>query len=369
MALTKLGMYIEAVDERNSNGVLNESSVVGLSTQKDIIKTKADLSGVNLTSYKFFPPKTFAYVPDTSRRGDKISLAYNVTSDTYLVSSISVVFKVVKSDALLSDYLFMYFNRPEFDRYARFNSWGSARETFSWEEMCDIDIEIPSREIQQKYVNIYNAMLANQRSYECGLDDLKMAIELIIDKFKHDTQKEFLGDLIVESDIRNENVAITDVFGVNKEKQFMPSVASGANLKKYKVVRNGQFACNLMHVGRDVAIPIALHDIDKSLIVSPAYLVFNVKVSNVLPEYLLMWLSRSETDRYAWFMSDTNVRSGMEKNRFYEIKIPVPNMKEQLSLVNIYNAYVLRREINEQLKVQVRDICPILIKGAIEEGK
>ena len=90
------------------------------------------------------------------------------------MSSSYVVFDVARTDILLSDYLFMYFNRPEFDRYARFNSWGSARETFSWEDMCDIDIELPPIEIQQKYVDIYNAMLANQRSCECGLDDLRM---------------------------------------------------------------------------------------------------------------------------------------------------------------------------------------------------
>lgn len=371
MALTKykLGDLLELSEERNDNLKYKICDVKGISIQKVFIETKADMTGVSLRPYYLVKPDDFAYVTVTSRNGEKITLAHNDTNSTYIVSSSYIVFRVNRTDLLLSDYLFMYFNRPEFDRYARFNSWGSARETFSWEEMCDIDIEIPPLEVQQKYVNIYNAMLANQRSYECGLDDLKMAIELIIDKFKHDTQKEFLGDLIVESDIRNENGAITDVFGVNKEKQFMPSVASGENLKKYKVVRNGQFACNLMHVGRDVAIPIALHDNDKSLIVSPAYLVFNVKVSNVLPEYLLMWLSRSETDRYAWFMSDTNVRSGMEKNRFYEIKIPIPNINEQLSLVNIYNAYVLRREINEQLKVQVRDICPTLIKGSFEEEK
>lgn len=81
-----------------------------------------------------------------------------------------------------------------------------------------------------------------------------------------------------------------------------------------------------------------------------------------------MWLSRAETDRYAWFMSDTNVRSGMEKKRFYEIDIPVPTHAEQELLIEIYIALSLRREINEQLEAQIRDICPILIKGSLEEA-
>ena len=369
MALTKLGKYIKQSDDRNYDGIYGKDSVAGLSTQKQIIRTKADLTGVNLTSYKLVHQKYFAYVPDTSRRGDKISLAYNMSDETYLVSSISVVFYVSNETKLLPDYLFMYFNRPEFDRYSRFNSWGSARETFSWEDMCDIDIELPPLPIQQKYVDVYNSMLANQRNYEQGLEDLKLTVDAMIEKFKHDTRRVFLRDLVEESDVRNEDDSITDVHGVNKDKQFMPSVASGADLTKYKIVKKGQFACNLMHVGRDVAVPIALQDSDKPLIVSPAYLVFSIKVPDVLPEYLLMWLSRAETDRYAWFMSDTNVRSGMEKKRFYEIDIPVPTRAEQESLIEIYIVLSLRREINEQLKTQIRDICPILIKGSFEEAR
>ena len=86
MALTKLGSYISQSDTRNYDGVYDEGTVVGLSTQKQTIKTKADLTGVNLTSYKLFPAQSFAYVPDTSRRGDKVSLAFNLSDETYLVS-------------------------------------------------------------------------------------------------------------------------------------------------------------------------------------------------------------------------------------------------------------------------------------------
>ena len=368
MALTKLGRFITQSDARNYDGIYDENAVVGLSTQKQAIKTKADLSGVNLTSYKLFPPRSFAYVPDTSRRGDKVSLAYNLSEETYLVSSISVVFFVSNEVGLLSEYLYMYFNRPEFDRYARFNSWGSARETFSWEDMCDIDIELPSLAVQQKCVDVYNAMLANQRSYERGLEDLKLTVDALIEKFKHDTQRVPLGSLVEESDARNEDGSILSVQGVNKEKTFMPSVVRGADLSKYKTVNKNQFACNLMHVGRDVAVPISLQQNDEPIIVSPAYLVFSIKGESVLPEYALIWLSRSETDRYAWFMSDTNVRSGMEKKRFYEIEIPVPSIKEQTALVEMFNALSLRRSINEKLKAQIKDLCPILIKGSVEEA-
>lgn len=272
MASTKLGLYIEQLDTRNTDNFYGKDSVVGLSTQKQMIRTKADLSGVNLTSYKLMEPGSFAYVPDTSRRGDKVSLAFNSTEETYLISSIAVIFRVKESCGLLSSYLFMYFNRPEFDRYARFNSWGSARETFSWEDMCDIDIELPPINIQQKYVDIYNAMLANQRSYEQGLEDLKQAVFSEIDIIKHSAPNVSVGELLEEIDVRNTTGTLTNVQGINIEKQFIPSVAdtTSVNLKNYKIVQNGQFAYSSMQTGRDKCIRIALYDKDEPTLISPA---------------------------------------------------------------------------------------------------
>ena len=176
MALTKykLGDLIEQCDDRNSDGVYSLDDVKGISIQKIFIETKANMEGVSLNPYILVKPDFFAYVTVTSRNGEKITLAHNTTDNTYLVSSSYVVFKIGRTDLLLSDYLFMYFNRPEFDRFSRFNSWGSARETFSWEDLCDIDIYLPPLPIQQKYVDVYNAMLANQQCYERGLEDLKL---------------------------------------------------------------------------------------------------------------------------------------------------------------------------------------------------
>ena len=171
MGLVKLGAYIEQSDLRNTDGVYADTAVVGLSTAKQIITTKANLDGVCMTSYKLLPPLHFAYVPDTSRRGDKMSLGYNTTGHTFLVSSISVVFNVSDTDSLNPDYLYMYFNRPEFDRYARFNSWGSAREAFSWDDMCDITINLPLLPIQKKFAEAYMAIMNNE-NYRAKLSNV-----------------------------------------------------------------------------------------------------------------------------------------------------------------------------------------------------
>ena len=183
MGLTKykLGNLIQICDEKNDDLRFGIDDVKGISIKKIFIETKADMSGVSLKPYYLVQPDDFAYVTVTSRNGEKITLAHNTSDHTYIVSSSYIVFCVKEKDLLLSDYLFMYFHRPEFDRYSRFHSWGSARETFSWEDMCDITIELPPLSIQRKYVDVYNAMLTNRQSYERGLEDLKLVCDAYID--------------------------------------------------------------------------------------------------------------------------------------------------------------------------------------------
>lgn len=152
----EIGQYIEESNERNSEEKYGIASVRGLAVSKGMIKTKANMKGVSLKSYKVVKPREIAFVPDTSRRGDKMSLGMNNTDNNYLVSSISCVFRILDTEKLLADFLYLIFCRPEFDRYARFNSWGSARETFTWEDMKRVRIPLPPLSVQQAIVNIYN---------------------------------------------------------------------------------------------------------------------------------------------------------------------------------------------------------------------
>lgn len=373
MALTKyrLGDLIQLEDARNADRRFSLADVRGISIQKVFIETKADMDGVSLSPYIIVRPDFFAYVTVTSRNGEKITLAHNNTEETYIVSSSYIVFSVAKKELLDSKYLFMYFNRPEFDRYARFNSWGSARETFNWEDFCDIEIELPKLSIQQKYVDIYNAMMANQQSYERGLEDLKLSFDSLLDSIKHLSPTVPLGKLLREIDCRNDDGTINNVQGINIAKQFMPSVAdtNGVDLRNYKVVSKGQFAFSGMQTGRDERIRLALYEGTTPIIISPAYSVFVVKDEEILSEYIMVWFSRSESDRRGWFMSDSSIRTNLDLDRFYEIEIPVPDMVMQESIVDLYAVYTTRREIHTKLKAQIKDICPILIKGSLEEGK
>lgn len=367
----KLGSLITQSELRNSDNAYTVESVVGLSTQKQTIKTKADMEGVSLTSYKLMPPHYFAYVPDTSRRGDKISLALNTTAETFLVSSISVVFSVSRSDILLTDYLFMYFNRPEFDRYARFNSWGSARETFDWSEMCDIDIELPPIEIQQKYVDIYNAMLANQRDYENGLEDLKLACDAFIEKLMKEFPHKKIGEYLILSEARNDMGLSADyVRGLAVSKVMISTKANmdGVGLNNYKIVPPDYIAYVPDTSRRGDKVSMGLNDTKDTYLVSSISTVFTTEKNTLLPEYLMMFFCRSEFDRYARFHSWGSARETFDWSEMCDVRIPIPKIEIQQNIVNIFNAYSLRKEINEQLKTQIRGLCPILIRGSLDEA-
>lgn len=369
MALSKykLGELIQLKDGRNANGQYNIKDVKGISIQKKFIETKADMQGVSLLPYILVKPDFFAYVTVTSRNGEKITLAHNTTNDTYIVSSSYMVFSVSKTDLLNSDYLFMYFNRPEFDRYARFNSWGSARETFDWDTLCDIDIELPDLPTQQKYVDIYNAMAANQQAYERGLEDLKLTCDAYIEDLRRKMPCEKIGSYISPIDVRNTDLKIKLAQGITIKKQFSSPKQIAETERNAKIVRTGQFAYNRATTRNGEKISIAYRE-GKDCVVSSAYQVFEIKKKNkLLPAYLMMWYTRPEFDRYARYMSKGSAHEFFEYSDMEDVAIPIPNIDVQRAVAEIYTVYNKRKKINEQLKTQIKNICPILIKGSLEE--
>lgn len=376
MGLTKykLGELIELCETRNDNLKYGVKDVKGISIQKEFIETKANMEGVSLKPYYLVQPDDFVYVTVTSRNGEKITLAHNISDSTYIVSSSYVVFKVKRIELLLSDYLFMYFNRPEFDRFSRFNSWGSARETFNWEDMCDIDIELPNIDIQQKYVDIYNAMLENQKSYERGLDDLKLVCDAYIEELRKELPHKKLGNYISLCDEKNDDLeyGLDAVRGISIEKRFIYTKANmeGVSLKPYAVVKPDEFAYVTVTSRNGEKISLARNNSDEAYICSSSYIVFKVDDTNtLLPAYLSMLFERSEFNRYSRFNSWGSARETFDWEEMKNVLIPIPNIEIQQDIVNIFEAYNTRRDINEKLKAQIKDICPILIKGSIEEAR
>lgn len=152
----KLGQYIRQVDVRNTEG--KEENLLGVSVQKQFIPSIANTVGTDFTKYKVVRKGQFTYIPDTSRRGDKIGIALLEDYDEGLVSNVYTVFEVIDENQLMPEYLMLWFSRPEFDRYARFKSHGSVREVMDWDEMCKVELPVPSIEEQRSIVKAYKAI-------------------------------------------------------------------------------------------------------------------------------------------------------------------------------------------------------------------
>jgi len=362
MALSRLGDYIELVEGKNSDGQFDINNIKGISTKKEFIKTKANMDGISLSGYKIVYPLCFAYVADTSRRGDKISLAFNDTDEVILVSSITTVFRVKPKVELLPRYLYMYFNRPEFDRYSRFNSWGSAREAFGWEDMCDIEIDIPSIEVQQKVVDVYLAMVANQKVYEKGLDDLKTTYEAYVENLRRTSEQVKIGSYI-EKRVEKNTYRIDIVKGISKDGFINPNQSSSDDLSSYKLVKKGDFVFSppRINIGS-----IGLWNEDYDCVCSPIYEVFYCSSEKLINEYLFIWLKRDEFFRYTGFHSIASVRNNFDFDMLSELEIPIPKLSIQKSIVSVYKAYQERKKINDELKKKINEICSVLIKGSID---
>lgn len=180
-----------------------------------------------------------------------------------------------------------------------------------------------------------------------------------------------LGDYIREVDVRNRDLEVKELLGINIGKYFMPSVANviGTDLSKYKIIHKNQFACNLMHVGRDEKIPIAILKEHESAIVSPAYFTFEIYDHTVLlPQYLMMWFRKPEFDREAWFYTDGDVRGGMSKSSLLDMTLPVPPIEQQRKIVAEYETISKRIRLNEQMITRLEETAQILYRKMFVDG-
>lgn len=376
MALTKykLGDLIELVLDTNSELLYGPEDVKGMTITKEIIPTKADVKETDLSRFLVVCPGEFIYNPRT--HGKRIGFGYNNTDSTFIISWNNLAFRIKPAikNVVLADYLFLHFKRDEWDREACFQSWGSSTEVFSWETLCDMEVYIPSLPIQKKYVDIYNAMLANQQSYERGLEDLKIVFESYMDNLRKNLPHEAIGQYIELCEEKNEDLkySIDAVRGVSIEKKLIDTKANmtGVSLKPYYLVKPEEFTYVTVTSRNGEKISLAMNNSDETYICSSSYVVYKCKNKNkLLPQYLMLYFSRSEFNRYARFNSWGSARETFDWSDMCEVKIPIPDIDIQRAIASIYNCYIERKSINEKLKSQIKDICPILLKGSIEEAK
>ena len=193
MEYKRLGDYIREVNVRNKD--LKVTNLQGVSISKLFIPSIANTIGTDMSTYKVVNPGQFAYGPVTSRNGDKVSIALYKGDDDAIISQAYTVFEVVDKDKMSSDYLMMWFQRPEFDRYARFHSHGSAREIFDWDELCDTTIPVPSIERQREIVEEYETLSRRIRLNEQMIEKLEATAQALYRKmFVDGIDKENLPD-------------------------------------------------------------------------------------------------------------------------------------------------------------------------------
>lgn len=363
--LIRLGDYIERSTKNNHDLKYGIELIEGVTNEGIFASPKGNPMDVNLKPYKIVDKGAFVYNPSRLNLG---SIAYR-TEGLCIVSHLYIVFYLNDKGQKEIDpeWLFMYFRRKEFYREVTFRNFGSQRPEFNFNDMSDIMIPLPELTVQRKYLAVYKSMVVNQQSYERGLEDLKLVCDGYIEDLRRKIGKEPIGAYIAPIDERNTDLKITLAQGITIEKVFASPKQVAVAERSAKIVRHGQFAYNRATTRNGEKISIAYRN-GEDCVVSSAYQVFEIKRKNeLIPEYLMMWFKRSEFDRYARYMSKGSAHEFFEYSDMEEVQIPIPDIKVQKAISKIFTVYTTRKQINEKLKSQIKNICPILIRGSLEE--
>lgn len=367
----KLGELIELVEDTNSDELFGPDDVRGMTITKEIIPTKADVANTDLRKFLVVHPDEFVFNPRT--HGKKIGFGYNNTKECFLISWNNIAFRV-KPDALntvIPSYLFLHFNREEWDREACFCSWGSSTEVFSWEALCDMKLTLPSITQQRKYVDVYLALQNNLAAYQSKVEELKLVCDGYIEELRRKMPCKKIGEYIVESSTKNSDNKIKEVRSVSVTKEFKLTNAkvNKNELRNYLVVRPKEIAF-VQTTGNEKVLAFAYNDQEYPVVVSSVDKVFKSKDENTLDlQFLSLYLSRKEFDRYARFNSWGSAREVFTMDDMNDVEIPIPDISVQREIVNIHKCYTERQRIAEALKEQLKNICPVLIRGSLTEGK
>lgn len=369
MALNKyrLGNLIIPYSKKCGIPNLTPYQVSGVNKDKEFFEPSHQV-GEDTSKYQVVPPRYFACNLMHVGRDRVLPIAYNHSINEKYVSPAYTVFSLKEGCGVLDDYLFIMLKCEEQDRYFWFHADASVRDGMSWNDFCDVHIFVPDLPIQQKYVDIYKGMVANQQSYERGLEDLKLVCDGYIEDLRRKFGTEPIAPYIMPIDKRNTDLSVKLALGITIDKVFASPKQVAEAEQNAKIVREGQFAYNRATTRNGEKISVAYRE-GEDCVVSSAYQVFEIKEKeNLIPEYLMMWFNRSEFDRYARYMSKGSAHEFFEYSDMEEVEIPIPDIKIQKAIAEIFAVYTTRKQINEQLKLQIKNICPILIRGSLEES-
>lgn len=371
MGLTKyrLGDLIQIIDERNKYGI---KTFYGINIDKQFMPTVANTEGLNECNYKVVRKDRFVFSGMQTGRDKCIRISLYSQDKPIIVSPAYITFEIKETDIVLPSYFFMLFRSKEKDRLGWFYSDSSIRSNLDWDRFCDIELNLPAISIQHKYVAVYKAMLANQQSYERGLEDLKLVCDAYIENLSERIPKTAIGRYLSPCERRNDiGLSVDCVRGLSVAKQVITTKANmdGVSLSSYKLFPPKTIAYVSDTSRRGDKMSLGFNDSEDTYLVSSISTVFKTDENYLLPEYLMLFFCRDEFDRYARFHSWGSARETFDWDEMQSVGIPVPDVKIQQDIVDIFKAYHTRKGIAEKLKTQIQNICPILIKGSIEEAQ
>lgn len=359
----RLGDLIEIDEIINAEN--RDLEFLGINRNKEFMPSVANTDGLDKSKYKVISKGKFVFSGMQTGRDVCIRFGLYDREEPGLISPAYTTY-CVKKESVLPEYIMMNFKRSEMDRLGWFLSDSSIRSNLDFDRFLDIKIPLPSIETQRELVAVYNGLKELAEENEKLLEPLSKSCEAFIVDCKKKYAKKRLGDLIAIDEKINSKNRNLEFLGINRDKNFMPSVATteGLDKSKYKVISKGKFVFSGMQTGRDVCIRFGLYNETVDGLVSPAYTTYSVVDKNILPEYLMMNFKRSEMDRLGWFLSDSSVRSNLDFDRFHDIQIPIPPIQIQQKIVDLYNCYEECKRIANEAREKISNLCPALVQKA-----
>ncbi len=359
MEYKRLGDYIRPVDVRNRE--LKVTNLLGLSIEKRFITSIANTIGTDMSVYKIIKPTQFAYVPVTSRNGDKITIALYKGVDEAIISQAYTIFEIKNKENLLPEYLMMWFRRPEFDRYARFHSHGSAREVFDWDELCNVQLPVPSFERQQEIVSEYETLTRRIRLNEQMIEKLEATAQVL---YRHtfvdniDKQNAVIKDICkVRSGFafksewwQKEGIPVIKINNIHNNTIYRDECdcvsEDKAKIAHRSIARKGDIVMALTgNIGKTSIVP------DEGYLVNQRVGLF--KVNDVMREFLYLVLCSTEVQNTILSIGGGSVQTNISPTDIESIQIILPHDKEMRSFHNqaspVFNTIHLKQQENIKL--------------------
>ena len=362
----RLGDYISPRNERNSDFRYGVELIEGVNSDGEFQPTKAITDGIDLKPYKAVWPGDIVYNPSRLNIG---SLAYR-ESGMCIVSHLYQVFHVKEEfkNELLPEFLLIWFKRDEFSRIVDYYNYGSQRAEFNLKKLGELIIPLPSLSEQQKVVNAWKAFREIKEQNEAKAAPLMQLCQSYIQELKHKYPAQEIGPYIEErkeTNTRNQ-YGEKDAKGVNTNKEIQECKRIGDKLNTYKIVYDNDivFNANIKLTQTSEKFAVGLYHGDSPCIVTNFYTVMQIK-NNLIPEYLMLWLSRDEFARYVKFMSCSSVRDRFSFEEMKQVSLPLPPLNVQRAIVNIYKCANEAKQIAAEADRLSREVCPALLQHVI----